>query len=153
MSWAVPDWSTGRTATRENFIHVLWWHGRRHGWVSSWWSQFRLLLHLPLLKTVAFSFRLFDWLFPSFFVLSLILSLEAKLNLLHSYMNVTWIRIPSETRVRWTRLGLNQMRDTRQGQGVVWGQLQETPQCLSSRDRSWLTVSAVRFIDFSGYWF
>ncbi|XP_056138146.1 OTU domain-containing protein 7A [Lampris incognitus] len=25
-------------------------------------------------------------------------SLEAKLNLLHSYMNVTWIRIPSETR-------------------------------------------------------
>lgn len=30
---------------------------------------------------------------------SLILSLEAKLNLLHSYMNVTWIRIPSETRV------------------------------------------------------
>ncbi|XP_025774936.1 OTU domain-containing protein 7A [Puma concolor] len=29
----------------------------------------------------------------------LILSLEAKLNLLHSYMNVTWIRIPSETRV------------------------------------------------------
>nr|XP_033776924.1 OTU domain-containing protein 7A isoform X1 [Geotrypetes seraphini]XP_033776925.1 OTU domain-containing protein 7A isoform X1 [Geotrypetes seraphini]XP_033776926.1 OTU domain-containing protein 7A isoform X1 [Geotrypetes seraphini]XP_033776928.1 OTU domain-containing protein 7A isoform X1 [Geotrypetes seraphini]XP_033776929.1 OTU domain-containing protein 7A isoform X1 [Geotrypetes seraphini] len=27
-----------------------------------------------------------------------ILSLEAKLNLLHSYMNVTWIRIPSETR-------------------------------------------------------
>ncbi|KAM7048674.1 OTU domain-containing protein 7A [Molossus nigricans] len=28
----------------------------------------------------------------------LILSLEAKLNLLHSYMNVTWIRIPSETR-------------------------------------------------------
>ncbi|XP_063305213.1 OTU domain-containing protein 7A [Pelobates fuscus] len=29
---------------------------------------------------------------------SLILSLEAKLNLLHSYMNVTWIRIPSETR-------------------------------------------------------
>lgn len=30
---------------------------------------------------------------------SLILSLEAKLNLLHSYMNVKWIRIPSETRV------------------------------------------------------
>lgn len=30
---------------------------------------------------------------------SLILSLEAKLNLLHNYMNVTWIRIPSETRV------------------------------------------------------
>ncbi|XP_028921385.1 OTU domain-containing protein 7A [Ornithorhynchus anatinus] len=29
---------------------------------------------------------------------NLILSLEAKLNLLHSYMNVTWIRIPSETR-------------------------------------------------------
>ncbi|KAM4595929.1 OTU domain-containing protein 7A-like [Polymixia lowei] len=29
---------------------------------------------------------------------TLILSLEAKLNLLHSYMNVTWIRIPSETR-------------------------------------------------------
>ena len=29
----------------------------------------------------------------------LILSLEAKLNLLHNYMNVTWIRIPSETRV------------------------------------------------------
>uniref|UniRef100_A0A096MG81 ubiquitinyl hydrolase 1 n=1 Tax=Poecilia formosa TaxID=48698 RepID=A0A096MG81_POEFO len=29
---------------------------------------------------------------------SLILSLEAKLNLLHNYMNVTWIRIPSETR-------------------------------------------------------
>lgn len=28
----------------------------------------------------------------------LILSLEAKLHLLHSYMNVTWIRIPSETR-------------------------------------------------------
>ncbi|XP_016056309.1 PREDICTED: OTU domain-containing protein 7A [Miniopterus natalensis] len=28
----------------------------------------------------------------------LILSLEAKLNLLHNYMNVTWIRIPSETR-------------------------------------------------------
>ncbi|KAL6030710.1 hypothetical protein STEG23_036661 [Scotinomys teguina] len=28
----------------------------------------------------------------------LILSLEAKLSLLHSYMNVTWIRIPSETR-------------------------------------------------------
>ncbi|XP_058150805.1 OTU domain-containing protein 7A [Dasypus novemcinctus] len=28
----------------------------------------------------------------------LILSLEAKLNLLHSYMNVTWVRIPSETR-------------------------------------------------------
>lgn len=34
-----------------------------------------------------------------FSFLSLILSLEAKLNLLHSYMNVTWIRIPSETRV------------------------------------------------------
>lgn len=32
-------------------------------------------------------------------LVSLILSLEAKLNLLHSYMNVTWIRIPSETRV------------------------------------------------------
>lgn len=30
---------------------------------------------------------------------NLILSLEAKLNLLHNYMNVTWIRIPSETRV------------------------------------------------------
>lgn len=30
---------------------------------------------------------------------SLILSLEAKLNVLHNYMNVTWIRIPSETRV------------------------------------------------------
>uniref|UniRef100_A0A3Q3GLD4 ubiquitinyl hydrolase 1 n=1 Tax=Kryptolebias marmoratus TaxID=37003 RepID=A0A3Q3GLD4_KRYMA len=29
---------------------------------------------------------------------SLILSLEAKLNLLHNYMNVTWIQIPSETR-------------------------------------------------------
>ncbi|XP_077174511.1 OTU domain-containing protein 7A isoform X2 [Paroedura picta] len=29
---------------------------------------------------------------------NLILSLEAKLNFLHSYMNVTWIRIPSETR-------------------------------------------------------
>uniref|UniRef100_A0A3Q2VWB9 ubiquitinyl hydrolase 1 n=1 Tax=Haplochromis burtoni TaxID=8153 RepID=A0A3Q2VWB9_HAPBU len=29
---------------------------------------------------------------------NLILSLEAKLNLLHNYMNVTWIRIPSETR-------------------------------------------------------
>ncbi|KAK1789859.1 hypothetical protein P4O66_015739, partial [Electrophorus voltai] len=29
---------------------------------------------------------------------NLILSLEAKLNLLHGYMNVTWIRIPSETR-------------------------------------------------------
>lgn len=36
---------------------------------------------------------------------SLILSLEAKLNLLHSYMNVTWIRIPSETRVRLTCTG------------------------------------------------
>lgn len=35
--------------------------------------------------------------FPPFS--SLILSLEAKLNLLHNYMNVTWIRIPSETRV------------------------------------------------------
>ena len=34
---------------------------------------------------------------------SLILSLEAKLNLLHSYMNVTWIRIPSETRVSLER--------------------------------------------------
>ena len=34
---------------------------------------------------------------------SLILSLEAKLNLLHSYMNVTWIRIPSETRVSLAR--------------------------------------------------
>lgn len=34
-----------------------------------------------------------------FFSCSLILSLEAKLNLLHNYMNVTWIRIPSETRV------------------------------------------------------
>lgn len=33
------------------------------------------------------------------FLFSLILSLEAKLNLLHNYMNVTWIRIPSETRV------------------------------------------------------
>lgn len=33
------------------------------------------------------------------FFCSLILSLEAKLNLLHNYMNVTWIRIPSETRV------------------------------------------------------
>lgn len=33
----------------------------------------------------------------------LILSLEAKLNLLHSYMNVTWIRIPSETRVSLAR--------------------------------------------------
>lgn len=33
------------------------------------------------------------------FFRSLILSLEAKLNLLHNYMNVTWIRIPSETRV------------------------------------------------------
>ncbi|XP_058854589.1 OTU domain-containing protein 7A isoform X1 [Acipenser ruthenus] len=29
---------------------------------------------------------------------NLILSLEAKLNLLHNYMNVTWIRIPSETK-------------------------------------------------------
>ncbi|XP_067105252.1 OTU domain-containing protein 7A-like [Osmerus mordax] len=29
---------------------------------------------------------------------TLILSLEAKLNLLHNYMNVTWVRIPSETR-------------------------------------------------------
>ncbi|XP_063170317.1 OTU domain-containing protein 7A [Candoia aspera] len=29
---------------------------------------------------------------------NLILSLEAKLSLLHSYMNVTWIRMPSETR-------------------------------------------------------
>uniref|UniRef100_A0A3Q3VQM4 ubiquitinyl hydrolase 1 n=1 Tax=Mola mola TaxID=94237 RepID=A0A3Q3VQM4_MOLML len=29
---------------------------------------------------------------------NLILSLEAKLNVLHNYMNVTWIRIPSETR-------------------------------------------------------
>uniref|UniRef100_A0A8K9V8I4 ubiquitinyl hydrolase 1 n=1 Tax=Oncorhynchus mykiss TaxID=8022 RepID=A0A8K9V8I4_ONCMY len=29
---------------------------------------------------------------------NLILSLEAKLNLLHNYMNVTWIRIPTETR-------------------------------------------------------
>ncbi|MGH0150019.1 UNVERIFIED_CONTAM: hypothetical protein FKN15_016900 [Acipenser sinensis] len=29
---------------------------------------------------------------------NLILSLEAKLNLLHNYMNVTWIHIPSETR-------------------------------------------------------
>ncbi|XP_043934419.1 OTU domain-containing protein 7A [Protopterus annectens] len=29
---------------------------------------------------------------------NLVLSLEAKLNLLHIYMNVTWIRIPSETR-------------------------------------------------------
>ncbi|XP_077067201.1 OTU domain-containing protein 7A isoform X1 [Siphateles boraxobius] len=29
---------------------------------------------------------------------NLILSLEAKLNLLHNYMNVTWIRIPSESR-------------------------------------------------------
>uniref|UniRef100_A0A3Q3QHM0 ubiquitinyl hydrolase 1 n=1 Tax=Monopterus albus TaxID=43700 RepID=A0A3Q3QHM0_MONAL len=29
---------------------------------------------------------------------NLILSLEAKLNLLHNYMNVTWIRIPSEAR-------------------------------------------------------
>lgn len=36
---------------------------------------------------------------------SLILSLEAKLNLLHSYMNVTWIRIPSETRVSLTCTG------------------------------------------------
>lgn len=36
---------------------------------------------------------------------SLILSLEAKLNLLHSYMNVTWIRIPSETRVSLTCRG------------------------------------------------
>lgn len=36
---------------------------------------------------------------------SLILSLEAKLNLLHSYMNVTWIRIPSETRVSLARPG------------------------------------------------
>lgn len=35
----------------------------------------------------------------SSFFSSLILSLEAKLNLLHNYMNVTWIRIPSETRV------------------------------------------------------
>lgn len=35
----------------------------------------------------------------SIFSCSLILSLEAKLNLLHNYMNVTWIRIPSETRV------------------------------------------------------
>lgn len=33
---------------------------------------------------------------------SLILSLEAKLNLLHNYMNVTWIRIPSETRVTFS---------------------------------------------------
>lgn len=36
---------------------------------------------------------------------SLILSLEAKLSLLHSYMNVTWIRIPSETRVSPPRGG------------------------------------------------
>lgn len=36
---------------------------------------------------------------------SLILSLEAKLNLLHNYMNVTWIRIPSETRVSLAGLG------------------------------------------------
>lgn len=38
--------------------------------------------------------------FPS--LSSLILSLEAKLNLLHNYMNVTWIRIPSETRVTFS---------------------------------------------------
>lgn len=37
---------------------------------------------------------------------SLILSLEAKLNLLHSYMNVTWIRIPSETRVSLALAGM-----------------------------------------------
>lgn len=37
--------------------------------------------------------------FVTFLSFSLILSLEAKLNLLHNYMNVTWIRIPSETRV------------------------------------------------------
>lgn len=36
------------------------------------------------------------------FSCSLILSLEAKLNLLHNYMNVTWIRIPSETRVTFS---------------------------------------------------
>ena len=35
---------------------------------------------------------------------SLILSLEAKLNLLHNYMNVTWIRIPSETRVTFPHI-------------------------------------------------
>ena len=39
---------------------------------------------------------------------SLILSLEAKLNLLHSYMNVTWIRIPSETRVSLARARTDQ---------------------------------------------
>lgn len=44
------------------------------------------------------------------FCCSLILSLEAKLNLLHNYMNVTWIRIPSETRVCsfWTAKSLEQ---------------------------------------------
>lgn len=43
--------------------------------------------------------RIYQWLTINMFIHSLILSLEAKLNLLHNYMNVTWIRIPSETRV------------------------------------------------------
>lgn len=39
MSWAVPGWSTGRTAKSEGLVHVLWLHGRRHGEVFSWPSQ------------------------------------------------------------------------------------------------------------------
>lgn len=57
------------------------------------WLKLRFM-PFQSLNSVWFSLSLS---FVSF--LSLILSLEAKLNLLHSYMNVTWIRIPSETRV------------------------------------------------------
>lgn len=39
MSWAIPGWSTGRTANSEGLVHVLWLHGRRHGEVFSWPSQ------------------------------------------------------------------------------------------------------------------
>lgn len=46
---------------------------------------------------------------------SLILSLEAKLNLLHSYMNVTWIRIPSETRVSLARARTDQQAPLARG--------------------------------------
>lgn len=46
---------------------------------------------------------------------SLILSLEAKLNLLHSYMNVTWIRIPSETRVSLARARTDQQAPSARG--------------------------------------
>jgi len=66
---------------------------------------------------------------------SLILSLEAKLNLLHNYMNVTWIRIPSESRVsghpfiRWQKFSWWQGHVH-----VFWGAFRATPWSSNTLD-------------------